>query len=72
MKKKFITISDIPNIKWQRSKACGASTACVQIAKVGDNIAVSDSKDPNSAVLFYNKEEWEAFVTGVKKEEFEF
>jgi uncharacterized protein DUF397 len=36
-----------------------------------DEILVRDSKDPSGPVLTFNRNEWAAFLAGVKAEEFE-
>lgn len=47
---------------------------CVEVeAQSNGDIAVTDSKmQPGSPVLFYTREEWEAFVAGVKNGEFDY
>lgn len=37
----------------------------------GDEIALRDSKLPDSPVLTYTRDEWRAFVAGVKDGEFD-
>ncbi len=37
----------------------------------GDHIDVRDTKDLNSPTLTFNKDEWKAFVDGVKNGEFD-
>ena len=56
---------------WRRSSRCG-STTCVEVAKVGDEYLVRDSKNPDAAALSFTKEEWDAFVLGVNAGEFQF
>ena len=69
--KTIILTSDLPNVEWKTSMSCHANGQCVRIAKVGQQIAVGDSKNPNGAVLLFTKEEWRDFVAGVKNQEFE-
>ena len=45
---------------------------CVEVAKDGNNIIVKDSKNPSQEPLSYTKDEWSAFVKGVKNNEFDF
>jgi Domain of unknown function (DUF397) len=35
-------------------------------------VAIRDSKDPKGAVLRYTPEEWDAFLDGAKKGEFDY
>lgn len=45
--------------------------ACVSVAKDKDgNVAVRDTKDSLKNTLYFNKMEWDAFIKGVKNNEF--
>lgn len=55
---------------WRRSSYCSAET-CVQVKHVGTEVIVGDSKSPDGPVLTYSEEEWQAFVEGVKDDEFD-
>jgi len=55
---------------WTRSSLC-ASGNCVEVAVRGAVVMVRDSKDPASAPLTYSRDEWHAFVSGVKLGEFD-
>ena len=57
--------------EWHRSGSCGNST-CVEVAKVDDQYLIRDSKNPDSAPLTFTADEWLAFVSGVKRDEFRF
>jgi hypothetical protein len=56
--------------QWQRSSRCGSST-CVEVAQIGDRVAIRDSKRPDAPFLEYSREEWHAFLTGMKAGEFD-
>jgi hypothetical protein len=43
----------------------------VEVAAVADRIAVRDSKDPQGPRLLYTPDEWDAFLDGVKRGEFD-
>ncbi len=43
---------------------------CVEVAHF-EGVAVRDSKDPEGPVLWYTRDEWTAFVMGVKAGEFD-
>jgi hypothetical protein len=45
--------------------------ACVEVASWDGKIAVRDSKNPEGAILLYTGREWEAFLDGAKKGEFD-
>lgn len=55
---------------FKRSGWCGSRPKCVMVAKTPDGVAVRDSKDDTKTTLFYTHDEWEAFVLGVKNNEF--
>lgn len=56
---------------WRRSTRCGNAT-CVEVAKVEDQYLIRDSKNPDAAPLAFTKAEWEAFVAGVRGDDFTF
>jgi hypothetical protein len=60
---------DFSTPEWRKSSHSGAN-GCVEVARVGDLIAVRDSKDPEGGVLLFNTREWRAFVAGVRDGEF--
>lgn len=43
---------------------------CVEVKRTHDCVYVKDSKNPTGAVLEFTLEEWEAFIIGVKNDEF--
>lgn len=44
---------------------------CVQVAIREDVVGVRDSKDPEKTTLCFTRDEWVAFIDGVKKGEFD-
>jgi len=56
---------------WRKSSRCGSNT-CVEVAKVGDQYLIRDSKNPSVAALSFTEAEWVAFVEGVSDGEFRF
>ena len=64
-------MSEIDPPKWVKSTRCSAAT-CVEVAKVGDEYLVRDSKQPQVAPLSFTESEWVAFVEGVAAGEFRF
>ena len=55
---------------WRVATSCAGGN-CVQVAAIGDEIAVRDSKNPDGPVLMYSVEEWQAFLDGAKKGDFD-
>ncbi len=56
--------------EWSRSSLC-SSTSCVEVSSNGNVIRVRDSKRADSAILSFDRDEWRAFVAGVKNDEFD-
>lgn len=44
---------------------------CVAVAIKPDGVGVRDTKDETQTTLVYTREEWEAFIKGVKAGEFD-
>lgn len=53
-----------------KSRRC-ESHACLEAAVVGDGILVRNSVDPEGTLMF-TREEWVAFVGGVRDGDFDF
>ena len=63
---------DLTGARWLASGRSGeARDNCVEVAFVGDAIAVRDSKHPDGPMLIFTQAEWEAFVGGAKDGEFD-
>ena len=54
---------------WHRATRCGTN-ACVEVAKVGDQFLIRDSKNTQTPPLAFTSEEWAAFVQAIKAGEF--
>jgi hypothetical protein len=62
---------DLKQARWVRSRAC-SSDGCVEVAHLADGkVAVRDSKDAGRAAHVFDREQWSAFITGVKNGEFD-
>ena len=44
---------------------------CVEVKRTEEAIYVRDTKDPNAGTLQFTKSEWQAFINGVKEQEFD-
>ncbi|GIF11565.1 DUF397 domain-containing protein [Actinoplanes teichomyceticus] len=63
---------DLSDAQWFKSTRSGAdSDNCVEVAFVGEAIAVRDSKSPSGPALIFTAAEWDAFVGGAKDGEFD-
>jgi hypothetical protein len=57
---------------WLKSSLSAANGDCVEVAKLHTgHIGIRDSKDANSPILRFTDREWEAFLGGVRKGEFD-
>jgi hypothetical protein len=58
-------------LPWRKAKK-SQTGSCVEVAPApGGLIAVRDSKDPHGGMLLYTPVEWDAFLDGVKRGEFD-
>ena len=57
-------------LSWHTTHA-GNGKACVRVAPQGDNILIGDSKHPDGPVLTYSPVEWNTFVEGIRKGDFD-
>jgi hypothetical protein len=58
-------------VRWLKSRKSLSNGQCVEVAETRGMIAVRDSKDPSGPILTYTRAEWEAFLDGAKKGEFD-
>ena len=66
-----MTVEDQANVEWRKS-SLSTTNGCVEVAVVGDRIAVRDSKDQGQGpVLEFTAVEWDAFLGGVRGGEFD-
>lgn len=66
-----LTEAERAGLTWLKAQASSHNGACVEIAGVGDKIAMRDSKDPDGPVLVYTPAEFNAFLSGAKIGEFD-
>ena len=55
---------------WRKSSRSEYS-ACVEVCFMGDDVPLRHSRDPDGPVIVFTALEWEAFVAGVKRGEFD-
>jgi hypothetical protein len=61
---------DLSQANWRKSPYSGGAN-CLEVAFVGDRIAVRDSKHRTGPVLLFTPAEWSAFIQGVRDGEFD-
>lgn len=66
-----LTAPELASLAWRKAQASTNNGSCVEIAIAGRNIALRDSKDPGGPVLVYTSAEWNAFLDGARKGEFD-
>jgi hypothetical protein len=52
---------------WHKSSRSQDSADCVEVALLGDQVGVRDSKEPAGPVLRFPLPAWRAFVAAVKR-----
>jgi hypothetical protein len=59
--------------QWHKAEASNGASNCVEVMEQdGDRFLVRDTKDNGAGpVLSFTRDEWAAFLTAVKLEEFE-
>lgn len=62
--------ADLRRAHWRKARACGEQGNCVEVADLGTAVAVRDSKEPDGPTLTFTPFEWECFLDGVNKGEF--
>ncbi len=64
-------MADLSQAKWRKS-TYSANNGCVEVAFIDDGgVAIRDSKNRQGPVLQFGSAEWEAFVGGVHRGEFD-
>lgn len=51
-------------LAWRRASRC-ANGSCVLVAVDGNNVHITDSKDPNAPVITITRQAWTAFITAI-------
>ncbi|MFK3981840.1 DUF397 domain-containing protein [Micromonospora sp. NPDC050397] len=67
---------NLPVVGWHISTySADTNASCVEAGPLGDGsgrVAVRHSRNPDGGTIVYTREEWDAFVAGVKDSEFDF
>ena len=59
--------------RWKKSSWSAANGHCVEVAQLGVQVGVRNSRDnaPGRPVLIFTSEEWETFLLGVRANDFD-
>lgn len=58
-------------LNWRKATKSAQADACVEVARLDPGtVAVRDSKDSGGAILRFTQSEWDAFLDGMAKREF--
>jgi len=61
-----VTDQDFRKSSWSKNNP----KTCVLVAIKPEGVAIRDSKDPDKQTLFFNHDEWNAFINGANGGEF--
>lgn len=61
---------NLADAAWHKSSRSNMN-GCVEVAFIGERVAVRDSKNRSAPPLIFNRNEWEAFLGGVRNGEFD-
>jgi hypothetical protein len=53
-----------PDVAWVKSRRCD-SNACLEVADLGEHVAVRNSTNPNGGVAQFTKHQWQMILDGV-------
>jgi predicted secreted Zn-dependent protease len=57
-------------LSWRVARKCDGG-ACVRVAARDDEIVIGSSKHLDGPVIAYSREEWAAFVEGIRQGDFD-
>ncbi len=57
---------ELRHAQWRKSSYSGNTGNCVEVADLSDRVAVRDSKDPDGPKLIFTRDQWRAFLEGIK------
>lgn len=57
---------ELSNAQWFKSSHSGGDDDCVEVAWLGSNVGVRDSKAPGGPALVFDRADWAAFIVGLQ------
>jgi Domain of unknown function (DUF397) len=61
---------ELARARWTKATKSNSAQGCVEVAHLRDWTAVRDSKRPDGPIQLYTPFEWECFLDGMSKGEF--
>ncbi|MFD4954075.1 DUF397 domain-containing protein [Streptomyces sp. NPDC058451] len=65
-----ISASRLTEARWIKASRSDGLNECIEVAEVGENIALRNSRDPEGPALIFTRGELSAFADGASKGEF--
>ncbi|MFJ6017298.1 DUF397 domain-containing protein [Streptomyces sp. NPDC092952] len=65
-----VAAGSLVGAQWRKASASDGRDDCVELAEVGENVAMRNSRDPEGPALIFTRTELAAFVDGASKGEF--
>lgn len=62
---------DLTHAVWCKSSRSSAQGACLEVARLGEAVAVRDSKNANGPALTFTPRAWTTFLTTTKSGTFD-
>ncbi|MEV0773601.1 DUF397 domain-containing protein [Nocardia salmonicida] len=63
---------DLTRAKWFKSSRSSSGKDCVEVAHLEEGfVGVRDSKNPTGPALIFKPSEWDAFLDGARRNEFD-
>lgn len=62
---------DVRGPHWRKATLSQANGACVEVASLGGEIAVRNSKEPDGHILVFGMDQWNEFLRRIKAGEFD-
>lgn len=57
---------DLSRAQWKKSSYSGNSGNCVEVAYLGQAVAIRDSKEPSGPVLMVSRDAWRRLLLNLK------
>ncbi|MEU4442867.1 DUF397 domain-containing protein [Actinosynnema sp. NPDC050801] len=57
---------DLSSAAWRKSSFSSEGASCVEVAPVGEGIAMRDSKNPAGPTLSFTIGQWRSFLAGLE------